>query len=110
MRSDGEYLSYAARAIDYVAEWTVAGREHFLSDVRTQAAVLYKLQTLTQALREMSAERRARHPEVPFKAMSGFRTVIVHDYLSLDMETIWNVVEEHLPLLRPQVARMIAEL
>ena len=110
MRSDAEYLDYAARAIDYVAEWTAAGREHFLRDIRTQAAVLYKLQTLTQALRDMTAERRALHPEVPFKIMSGFRTVIVHDYLSLDLDIIWSVVVEHLPLLRPQVARMIAEL
>ena len=86
------------------------GREHFLRDVRTQAAVLYKLQTLTQALRDMTAERRARHPEVPFQVMSGFRTVIVHDYLSLDMNIIWSVVEEHLPVLKPQVARMLAEL
>ena len=87
-----------------------AGREHFLSDRRTQAAVLYMLQTLTQALRDMTAERRARYPEVPFRAMSGFRTVIVHDYLSLEMEVVWSIIEDYVPLLDPQVARMIADL
>ncbi len=107
---DSEYISYAARSIDCVLEWTAAGREHFLRDVRTQAAVLYKLQTLIQALRELTAERRARYPEVPFRGMSGFRNVIVHDYIGLKLDAIWNVVEVHVPALKPQVARMLAEL
>ncbi|HEX6083739.1 MAG TPA: HepT-like ribonuclease domain-containing protein [Thermoanaerobaculia bacterium] len=107
---DSEYLAYAARSIEYVFEWTAAGREHFLTDRRTQAAVLYRLQTLTQALRDLTPERRKRYPEVPFREMSGFRNVLVHDFIGLDMGVVWNVVEKHLPPLRPQVARMIAEL
>ena len=108
--ADSRYLAYAANSIDLVVEWTAGGREQFLNEVRTQAAVLYWLQTLTQALRDMTDERRARYPEVPFRAMSGLRTVIVHDYLSLEMEIIWSIVEEHIPLLKPQIARMLAEL
>jgi uncharacterized protein with HEPN domain len=91
-------------------EWTAEGRETFLGDVRTQAAVLYRLQTLTQALRDLTAERRARYPDVPFRAMSGFRTVIVHDYLSLDRDVIFSVVEDYLPPLKLQVARMLTDL
>lgn len=90
-------------------EWTATGREHFLTNVRTQAAVLYRLQTLTQALRDLTPERRKRHPEVPFRERSGFRNVVVHDFIGLDMGVVWNV-EKHLPPLRPQIAKMLAEL
>ncbi len=107
---DVEYLTYAARSLDYVLAWARAGREHFLGDRRTRAAVLYRLQTATQALRDLSEERRKRYPEVPFRELSGFRNVLVHDYIALDMRVIWNVVEVHVPALRPQVARMLAEL
>ena len=107
---DAEYLAYAARSIEYVVEWTAAGREHFLTNERTQAAVLYRLQTLTQALRELTPERRKRYPEVPFREMSGFRNVLAHDFIGLDRAVVWNVVEMHLPPLRPQVAKMLAEL
>ncbi len=108
--ADSRYLAYAASSIDLIEEWTSAGREHFLKEVKTQAAVLYQLQTMAQALRDKTDERRARYPEVPFRAMSGLRTVLVHDYLSLEMEIIWNIVEEHLPVLKPQVGRMLAEI
>lgn len=109
-RSDDEYLAYAARAIEEVAEWTREGRERFFGDVRTQAAVLYRLQTLTEALRELSAERRQRYPDVPFDAMRGFRNVIAHDFIGLNLHVVWAIVEVHLPVLRPQVARMLADL
>lgn len=107
---DAEYLTYAARSIDYVLEWAREGREHFLRNVRTQAAVLYRLQTLAQALRDLSEERRQRYPQVPFREISGFRNVLVHDFIALDMSVVWNVVELHLPALRPQVAGMLADL
>lgn len=107
---DAEYLTYAARSIDYVLEWAREGRQHFLENRRTQAAVLHRLQTMAQALRDLSEERRRRYPDVPFRELSGFRNVLVHDYIALDMRVIWNVIHEHVPTLRPQVARMLAEL
>jgi uncharacterized protein with HEPN domain len=107
---DVEYLRYAASSIEYVLEWAAEGREQFLTDRRTQAAILYSLHTLTQALRELSSERRRRYPDVPFREMSGFRTVLIHDFIGLDMNVVWNVVEVHVPPLRPQVQRMLADL
>ena len=109
-RQDAEYLTYAARSIDYVLEWTSAGREHFLRETQAREAVLYRLHTLTQALRELSVERKRRYPEVPFAVMSGFRNVLVHDFIRLDLDKIWEVVEVHVPALKPQVVRMMAEL
>lgn len=107
---DAEYLTYVAGSIEYVLEWTREGREQFLRNVRTQAAVLYRLQTRAQALRDLSAERRQRYPSVPFREISGFRNVLVHDFIALDMSVVWNVVELHVPSLRPQVERMLADL
>jgi uncharacterized protein with HEPN domain len=107
---DAAYLSYAARSIDYILEDTSAGREHFLRDRQTRDAVLYRLHTLTQALRNLSDERRRRYPEVPFRGMSGFRNVIVHDFIGIKVDAVWNVVEIHLPRLKPQVERMLADL
>ena len=109
-RQDAEYLTYAARSIDYVLEWTSAGREHFLRETQVREAVLYRLHTLTQALRELSMERKLRYPEVPFAGMSGFRNVLVHDFIRLDLDKVWEVVEVHVPALKPQVDRMMAEL
>jgi uncharacterized protein with HEPN domain len=107
---DGDYLRYIVRSLDYVFEDTAAGRDHFVNDRRTSAAVLYRLQTLADALGELSAERRRRYPGVPFRAIKGFRNVLVHDYIGLQLDSVWTVIEEHLPPLKPQVVRMLADL
>jgi uncharacterized protein with HEPN domain len=78
---DAEYLNYAAQSIDYVFEDTKQGREHFLRDRRSRDAVLYRLHTLAQALRSLSEDRKLRYPEVPFRGISGFRNVLVHDFI-----------------------------
>ena len=107
---DAEYLKYVARSIDYIFEDTSPGREYFLRDRRTRDAVLYRLHTLAQALRSLSEERKRRYPEVPFRGISGFRNVVVHDFIGLKLDAIWNIITVHLPLLKPQVARMLADL
>ncbi len=107
---DGDYLRYAAASIELVSQWTAAGPEEFFTDRKTNAAVLYLLQTLTDAMGELSHERRARYPEVPFREMRGFRNVLVHGYIGIRNEDVWEVITRHLPLLQPHVARMLADL
>lgn len=53
---------------------------------------------------------KRRYPEVPWREIAGFRNVVVHDYLGVSVERVWDVVEQRLPELKPIVARMLADL
>jgi len=44
-------------------------------------------------------EIKDQYPEIPWKNISGFRNIIVYDYLGLDLNMIWSVVELELPKL-----------
>lgn len=44
---------------------------------------------------------------MPWRAMAGFRNVLAHDYLEIDLEVIWSVVEQDLPKLAAAVDRMM---
>ena len=52
---------------------------------------------------------RDAHPQVEWARISAFRNVLVHNYLGIDLETVWRVVEEQIPMLKAQVRTMIAE-
>jgi uncharacterized protein with HEPN domain len=47
---------------------------------------------------------------VPWRELAGFRNVIVHGYLGIDLAAIWLVVDQDLPPLAAAVDRMIARL
>ena len=45
-----------------------------------------------------------RHPESPWPAITGFRNRLVHGYTVLNVERVWQVIENSLGPLR-QVAQ-----
>ena len=64
-----------------------------------QDAVARNLQTLTESSKRLSSAVKAERPEIEWERMAAFRNVIVHDYLGLDAERIWDVIMRDLPSL-----------
>jgi uncharacterized protein with HEPN domain len=59
-------------------------------------AVTHLLQTIGEAARRVSPEFQARHPEIPWRAIIGMRHRVVHDYLFVDLDIVWDVTTRDL--------------
>ncbi len=97
------------KCISRVEEDTVGGREEFFESAKTCDSVIRNLQILAESSRRISPELKARHPDVDWKNMKGFRNILVHDYLGLDLEKIWMIVENDIPKLKKQATSILAE-
>lgn len=79
----------------------------------TQDQVLYdaalrNLQTLSEATQQLPDALKSEHHEVPWQAISGFRNILVHNYLGdIDPETVAAVVDLHLEPLAKAVKTML---
>jgi uncharacterized protein with HEPN domain len=71
----------------------------FLTDLKTQAAVLHELLVLGEAAKRLSAAFREEHPDVPWKAIAGMRDRLLHGYDDVDLDLVWKTVDEDLPAL-----------
>jgi uncharacterized protein with HEPN domain len=47
----------------------------------------------------VSADFTNGHPEIPWAEIIGMRHEVVHDYLGVDEDIVWQVVTEDLPKL-----------
>jgi uncharacterized protein with HEPN domain len=110
MKDERIYLRHILECIEAVQDYNAQGRDAFLTDRKTCKATLRELQELAESTQRLSDALRERYPEIPWPAIAGFRNVLVHDYLGLSLNRIWEIIERDLPNLRSAVAAMLNEL
>jgi uncharacterized protein with HEPN domain len=85
-------------------------RTRFDASRLVQDAVIRNLQTLAESSQRLSGEIKGTEPQIPWRELAGFRNVIVHGYLGVDLGAVWMVVEQDLPALSEAVNRMATQL
>ena len=108
--ADRVLLAHMRECLDRIVEYTNTERPRFETSRMVQDAVVRNLQTLTESSQRLSDEVKATEPQIPWRELAGFRNVIVHGYLGVDLGAVWLVVEQDLPPLSEAVNRMLTQL
>lgn len=110
MRSDRVYLHHMLDAVQRIESYVAVGYNGFMSATHWQDAVIRQLEILGEATKKLSDELRAQHDEVEWRRIAGLRDVLIHDYMGVDLEAVWEVTQQHLPILRDQLTLILDEL
>ena len=71
-------------------------------------AALRNLQTLSEATQMLPEEQRALYPSIPWREISGFRNILVHNYLGdIDPLTVSSVISSHLQAIEECVQAIL---
>ena len=107
-RADREFLSDIREAIRRVGAY-IAGMtyELFLTDTRTQDAIIRNLEIIGEATKKLSEELRTKHPEVPWKSMAGARDRLTHHYFGVNLDIVWQIATAELPKVASQLQRIM---
>lgn len=98
-----DILDAIDRVSSYVEGMTYAD---FLSDRKTQDAVTRNIEIIGEAARSLPGEFKEKHPDIPWEEIVGMRNVIVHEYFGILPDVVWDVIENELPPLRSQIAKL----
>ncbi len=74
-------------------------RETYDADENLRLALIHLIQTIGEAARQVSREFCNDHPNVRWADIIGMRHKVVHDYLGVDDDIVWQVATEDLPKL-----------
>jgi uncharacterized protein with HEPN domain len=88
-------MANAARLIHtFIQDMT---KEAFLSDLKTQSAVLHQVTVIGEAVKRLSQAFRERHPILPWSLMAGMRDHLIHGYDAVDLEEVWKTATRDVP-------------
>jgi uncharacterized protein with HEPN domain len=99
------YVEHMLDSIHRIDEY-VESKEQFYDSRLVQDAVIRNLQVMAESSQRLSDEIKKNHTGIPWKNISGFRNILVHDYLGVDLDMIWSVVEQELPALEKALTKI----
>ena len=108
MKDDRVYLRHILRCIERIEEYSKQGS--LFSSHLIQDAIIRNLQTMSESTQRLSVATRERRPDVDWKAIAGFRNVLVHDYLGVDMQYVSRAVQTDVPALREACQQLLQDL
>ncbi len=91
-KDDGVYLGHMLDTAREARELILGIDRHAYQQDRTlKLALAHLIQVLGEAGRRVSDEFQSSHPTIPWEDIIGMRHKIVHDYLSIDEDIVWEL-------------------
>jgi uncharacterized protein with HEPN domain len=106
---DNVYFQHILDAIERIATYSAVGRDRFMAEPHWHDAVIRQLEIIGEATKRLSPALREQHPAVPWRRIAGLRDVLIHDYMGVDLDTVWTITRGALPQLRHSIEAILIE-
>jgi len=81
--------------------------DDFCNDRKTYSAVIREFEIVGEAVGKLPESFRQRRPDVEWQDIKDFRNLLSHEYFGVDLEIVWNVIEDDLPVLMDAVKKIL---
>lgn len=103
----GHMLDTANKASGFIEGLS---RQDFDNNELLRLSLTHLLQIIGESARRVSPDFRSAYPAIPWKAVVGMRSKVVHDYLDVDEDVVWDTVKNDLPLLILELEKIVNNL
>jgi len=101
------HMLETARSI--VAKIQGVDRTEFDADENLRLAVTHLIQIIGEAAARVANDFRSAHSEIPWREIVGMRQKIVHDYVHVNYDIVWDVATTQLPTLIAQLEVIVPD-
>ena len=109
MKPSISYCQHILLEADYLMQASkLTRRELFLHDETLKRAFVRSLEIIGEAVKQIPEEFRAKYAQVEWRKMAGTKDKLIHDYLGVDYELVWDIVENKIPALGAVMTEIVA--
>jgi uncharacterized protein with HEPN domain len=84
-------------------------KQDFAGDDKTVDAVVRNLEVIGEAVKQLPAELRARESGTDWQKIAGLRDVLIHQYFGIDVDILWDIIQNKLSALEASVSALLRE-
>ena len=108
-----DMVNYAEDATNFVVDMDFAT---FEQDKRTSYAVVRAVEVIGETAKNIPQPLKDQYPHVPWRSIAGMRDKVIHQYFGVDLQVLWDTVQQDIPPLKtatathPESAQVLADL
>lgn len=84
--------------------------EAFMTNSEKRFATIKQIEIVGEACNHITAELKEAHPEIEWAPIKGFRNISIHEYFGVNLELVWEIATNDLPVLKSQFTQISKEL
>ncbi|MFH1940743.1 MAG: DUF86 domain-containing protein [bacterium] len=104
-----EYLRHILDETEYIIDQVKSlHKEEFVRNGTLIRAFVRSLEIIGEATKKIPEDFRLSYPQIEWKEMAGMRDRLIHDYMGVDNDIVWDVVINKIPYLYEEIKKIIA--
>jgi len=103
-----DYLNDILEMIEDIRNFTEGiSYEELENNKKTLYAVIRCLEVLGEAVKKIPNYIKEEYPKIAWQEIAGMRDKLIHEYFGIDIEMVWDTIQEDLSSLKETVTRII---
>lgn len=102
-----DMIEFCDRALEYAQG---LDRDGIQRDRMRYDAILRNLELMGEAATHVSPKHRELALGIPWRQIVATRNRLIHAYLGIDADTIWSILSDDLPAVRPALATLLEQM